>query len=106
MKNVLRAVHSYQESSIQSLMARNNAFDPTGNLNDLRIPAPTLSKAMRARAMVLLCPRGGLGNDSGPDSSADREQPPLVSQKNGILTLAVGESTTFSVCFFSRSRDW
>ena len=44
-------------------------------------------------------PWEGLGDDTGAGSSADREQPPLVSLENGFVTLAVGESTTFQVVF-------
>ncbi len=184
------------ESSIQSVIARNNKFDPTGKLNDLRIPprrvqqslrrpkwyspshhasAPYLSASIAQPSSTLTpgvpltltvtlhhhpSPTGnpssqpvtlqlrdthlttidrrdffpwlllrhdphaleggrkeiegddeneghgpaepweGLGNDdTGPSSSVDRQQPPLVSTENGFVTIAVGESKTFQVHF-------
>ena len=35
------------ESSIQSLIARNNRFDPTGKLNDLRVPPRRVQQSLR-----------------------------------------------------------
>lgn len=35
------------ESSIQSLIARNNKFDPTGKLNDLRVPPRRVQQSLR-----------------------------------------------------------
>lgn len=44
-------------------------------------------------------PWEGLGHDTDPSSSAEQQQPPLVSAENGFVTLAVGESTTFQADF-------
>ncbi len=45
-------------------------------------------------------PWEGLSNDdTGPSSSADQQQPPLVSTENGFMTIAVGEYRTFQVDF-------
>ena len=40
-----------------------------------------------------------LNYDTGPDSSAEQQQPPLVSRDNGFVSLAVGESMTIQVDF-------
>lgn len=182
------------ESSIQSVIARNKKFDPTGKLNDLRIPPRRLQQSLRrpkwyspslhASAPYLSAsiaqtpspltpgvplpltitlhhhpsptgnpsaqpvtfqlkdthlttidpvefypwlllhrdpdaleggrkeiegdeseghgpavPWEGLGNDTGPSSPSDRQQPPFVSRENGFVTLAVGESTTIQADF-------
>lgn len=182
------------ESSIQSLIARNNKFDPTGKLNDLRVPprrvqqslrrpkwyspslhasTPYLSASIAQTSSTLTpgvpltltitlhhhpsptgnpssqpvtfhlqdthlttidpvefypwlllhhdpnslegglkeiegdeseghgpaVPWEGLDNDTGPESSAHRQQPPLVSLENGFVSLAVGESITIQVDF-------
>lgn len=182
------------ESSIQSVIAHNNRFDPTGKLNDLRIPprrvqqslrrpkwyspslhasAPYLSVSIAPISSTLTpglpftltttlhhhpsptgnpssqpvtfqlkdthlttidtvefypwlllhhdphafegglkeiegdeseghgpaVPWEGLVSATGPSSSADQPQPPLVSLENGFVTLAVGESKTFQADF-------
>ena len=40
-----------------------------------------------------------LNYDTGPDSSAEQQQPPLVSRDNGFVSLGVGESMTIQVDF-------
>ena len=40
-----------------------------------------------------------IDNDAGLESSAKREQPPLVSRDNGFVSLAVGETMTIQVDF-------
>ena len=44
-------------------------------------------------------PWEGLGNDNGLSSSADQQQPSLLSPENGFVTLAVGESKTVQADF-------